>query len=272
MAAVSRDAVAALGACVADVLGAPPETVPPFEGPEPLARLSEWLTGRRIGLVRARDPERFGWPARWIAIREPWRPVVMFGSPPGLLLDPLAGRHGDAHGRILEALVLAPLDVRVPELGPLPDGGIVEALVIAPAAGAPVREVRSVLARPGGLDGDRYAAGRGTFSGNGRTGQDLTLIEAEAIEELGRGGPALLPTDARRNVVTRGIELDALIGRRFRIGGVECYGQRRAEPCLHLESLTAPGVLRGLVHRAGIRADILCEGVLSVGDAVVPLA
>lgn len=263
----------ALSACVAEVLGVSPEAVPLFEGPEPLARLSEWLAGRRLGLVRAGDPERFGWPARWIAIREPWRPVVMFGSPPGPVLDPLADGQDAARGRILEALVIAPLDVRVPELGPPPGSGIVEALVIAPAAAAPAREVRSVVARPGGLEGDRYAASRGTFSGNGRTGQDLTLVDVEAIEELARrDGIALRPADARRNVVTRGIELDGLIGRRFRIGPVECYGQRRAEPCLHLESLTTPGVLRGLVHRAGIRADILGEGVISVGDPVESLA
>jgi MOSC domain-containing protein YiiM len=70
-------------------------------------------------------------------------------------------------------------------------------------------------------------------------------------------GVELLPIEARRNLLVRGIALDDLIGRRFRVGEVECYGQRRCEPCSHLEGLTRPGVLRGLVHRGGLRADIL---------------
>ena len=113
-----------------------------------------------------------------------------------------------------------------------------------------------------GLEGDRYAEGRGTFSGRGR-GYELTLVEAEALEDV-----KLSWEDARRNIVTRGIELNALVGRRFTIGSVECIGRRLAEPCSHLEKLTRPGIMRPLVHRAGLRADILVGGTISVGDAV----
>ena len=108
-----------------------------------------------------------------------------------------------------------------------------------------------------GLSGDRYAAKAGTFTpaGGSGSGYDLTLIEAEALDELELPGVGHLAyAEARRNVVTRGIDLNALVGRRFRIGDVECIGQRLCEPCAHLERLTTKGVLRGLIHRGGLRA------------------
>ncbi len=70
----------------------------------------------------------------------------------------------------------------------------------------------------------------------------------------------------------RGMALDDLIGRRFRVGEVECFGQRRCEPCAHLERLTRSGVLRGLVHRGGLRADVLSGGGIRTGDRVEALA
>ncbi len=85
-------------------------------------------------------------------------------------------------------------------------------------------------------------------------------------------GVELAPVEARRNLVVRGIALDDLIGRRFRVGEVECFGQRRCEPCAHLERLTRPGVLRGLVHRGGLRADVLSGGGIRTGDRVEALA
>jgi MOSC domain-containing protein YiiM len=125
-----------------------------------------------------------------------------------------------------------------------------------------------------GLEGDRYCDGRGTFSNAHARGHDLTLIEAEALDELVLPAGRLAPEEARRNVVTHGIDLNALVGRRFRVGDVECLGQRLCEPCAHLERLTRPGTLRGLVHRGGLRADALTDGVVRVGDPVVaaPLA
>ena len=106
--------------------------------------------------------------------------------------------------------------------------------------------------------------GEGTFSNPYSRGHDLTLIEAEVVDDLG-----LAPEVPRRNVVTRGIDLNALVGRRFRVGEVECEGQRLCEPCAHLQRLTDPGLLRPLVHRGGLRADIVSGGVIRVGDVVV---
>ena len=83
------------------------------------------------------------------------------------------------------------------------------------------------------------------------------------LDELG------LPwEDARRNIVTRGVSLNGLVGREFTIGDVVCIGRRLAEPCAHLERVSRPGLLRPLVHRAGLRADILEGGTISVGDQV----
>ena len=136
---------------------------------------------------------------------------------------------------------------------------------LAPDAEKPLVAVDSVRAVAGrGLEGDRYFHGRGTFSGRGR-GYQLTLVEEQALEEVD------LPwEDARRNVVTRGIALNTLVGRRFTVGTAECIGRRLAEPCSHLERLTRPGIIRPLVHRAGLRADILRDGQITLGDGVVP--
>ena len=131
-----------------------------------------------------------------------------------------------------------------------------------------MRSVSSAEAVEGrGLLGDRYERQAGTFSNPGGRGYDLTLVEAEALEELSAKGIELAPAEARRNLVVRDIALDDLIGRRFRVGEVECLGQRRCEPCSHLDRLTRPGVVRGLVHRRGLRADILSGGRIRSGGS-----
>jgi MOSC domain-containing protein YiiM len=113
-----------------------------------------------------------------------------------------------------------------------------------------------------GIVGDRY--------GNTR---DLTLIEAEALEGLlADTGIELSAAESRRQVLTRGIRLNDLVGERFAVGGVECVGQEWCEPCSHLQSVTRPGVLSGLVHRGGLRADIVSGGRIAVGDTVTPLS
>jgi MOSC domain-containing protein YiiM len=123
-----------------------------------------------------------------------------------------------------------------------------------------------------GLEGDRYFAGTGFFYRDGKLGQDITLVEAEALEALANEtGIVLSYTDARRNIVTRGIRLNDLVGKRFRIGDVECFGQRLCPPCAHLQELTEPGVLRGLVHRGGLRADIVGGGEIALGSVVAAL-
>jgi MOSC domain-containing protein YiiM len=148
--------------------------------------------------------------------------------------------------------------------------GVVEAIYITAEAGGraePVEEAQAVAGR--GLDGDRYFAAEGTFSDHGGTGREVTLIEAEALEGLAReNGIELGPGESRRNVVTRGVSLNDLVGKRFRVGDVECVGRRLAEPCTHLEQLTQPGVLKGLVHHGGLRADIVRGGAIAVGAPI----
>ena len=146
--------------------------------------------------------------------------------------------------------------------------GIVEAIYIAPVATGPLNAVRQVNAVAGhGLEGDRYFNKTGTFSPKDVPDRQLTLIESEAIEGLARDNSIVLPAgEARRNIVTRGVALNHLVGREFRVGEVVLRGTRLCEPCAHLESLTKRGVLAGLIHRGGLRAEIIVGGTITVGD------
>ena len=118
--------------------------------------------------------------------------------------------------------------------------------------------VQAVEVTEDGMRGDRYFGER-----------NLTLIEAEAIESFVREtGIELTAAESRRQVLTRGIRLNDLVGRRFLVGEVECVGEEWCEPCSHLQGLTRPGVMRGMVHRAGLLADIVSGGRIAVGDAV----
>jgi MOSC domain-containing protein YiiM len=154
--------------------------------------------------------------------------------------------------------------------------GVVEGIYITSAPHESVRGVERAHGIAGrGLEGDRYFRGEGdgTFYEPEKPGQDLTLIEAEAIEGLERdSGIELAPGDVRRNVVTRGIALNDLVGKRFLVGDVECFGQRLCDPCSHLERSTRPGVLKGLANRGGLRADIVRGGWIAVGAPVRELA
>ncbi len=150
--------------------------------------------------------------------------------------------------------------------------GRVTAIAVAAAAAAEMEAVpEATLIAGRGVAGDRYAAGAGTFSSTPGTGRDLTLVAQEALDELAAAGVSIGPLDARRNVITTGIDLDSLIGRRFRIGDVECSGARECVPCAHLERMTTPGVLRGLARSGGLRADVLGDGRIAVGDEIVPI-
>lgn len=123
-----------------------------------------------------------------------------------------------------------------------------------------------------GLEGDRYAARTGTWSPDPPADRDITLIEAEVLEDLAAtDGIVLAAGESRRNVTTRGIRLNELVGRRFRVGEVECEGTRLCEPCQHLTDFLGKPILRPLVHRAGLRAKILTSGEISVGAAVIAL-
>ncbi|MFZ3339318.1 MAG: MOSC domain-containing protein [Terriglobales bacterium] len=147
--------------------------------------------------------------------------------------------------------------------------GIVEAIYIATAATAATKAVDAALAIPGvGLEGDRYALKQGTFY-KPEPDYELTLIEAEAIEALRRDYDIELSGgDARRNIVTRGVALNHLVGREFTIGKVSIRGIRLCEPCEHLQKLTGKPLIKGLLHRGGLRAQILSEGTIHAGDTV----
>ena len=134
----------------------------------------------------------------------------------------------------------------------------VEAITIgASDALAPVESVEAVAGY--GLEGDRhYRAG-----GHRNPGGALTLIEAEVLEDVSLSGP-----ESRRQVVVRGVRLNDLVGKRFFVGEIECEGIELCEPCLHLQSLTRPGILRDLLHRGGLNADLVSSGTISVGDTI----
>lgn len=140
--------------------------------------------------------------------------------------------------------------------------GTVVAISITPKSGEPtvsVQEVRALVGR--GLEGDRYC--------DTKPDAQVTLIAAEAIDAMVQEeGYPLAYGDARRNIVTRDVPLNDLVGREFKVGDVSMRGVRLSEPCAHLAGLTDDRVLRGLVHRAGLKAEILNDGVIRVGDAV----
>ena len=147
--------------------------------------------------------------------------------------------------------------------------GTVISINIAPEAEAPMQSVSAVRAVPGqGLEGDRYFDHKGTFS-KPQPDRELTLIEAEAIEALRSEFQVDFGLSAsRRNIVTRGVPLNHLVDKEFWIGDVKARGLRLCEPCAHLQRLSHPKVLPGLVHRGGLRAQILTEGMIRVGEVV----
>ena len=150
-------------------------------------------------------------------------------------------------------------------------GGRVEAIHLTSEASGPMRSLTRVRAIAGvGLEGDRYALGIGHYSDSPAPDRQVTLIAAEEIERLAvEHGIALEPGESRRNLTTRGIDLNALVGRRFRIGQVECEGTRLCEPCLYVADLLAQPLLQHKVHRAGLRARILTDGVIELGAEIV---
>ncbi len=150
------------------------------------------------------------------------------------------------------------------------DAGTVIAIAIAPAGAEPPTPVASIRAVAGqGLAGDRYAEGRGTFSEKPGTGRQVTLIEAEAIEAASAElGQTLESPELRRNIVTRGIALNDLVGKEFQVGPVRLVGRRLCKPCK--VACPDPAVKEAFAGRGGLRADILEDGEITVGDAVTP--
>jgi hypothetical protein len=277
-------------ACLASVLEVPVTELPLPDDDltHALGAWRTWLAEHGSGLVPIADPGRFQWPGWWIAVVEhaagagegprtgPSQAAVLaFGTPPGVVLSPqapaLLGR-ATADLRISEAYAVASLDPVLRAAPAAPDlHGSVEGLAIAPTAEAPMQLLERARAGAGsGLVGDRYAAGAGTFSSRAgrRPGYDLTLIAAEVLDEMTAAGQALDFAGSRRNILTRGVDVNALVGRTFRIGDVVCEGRRLCEPCSHLERLSGPAILRPLIHRGGLRADILTDGEIRLGAPI----
>ena len=150
--------------------------------------------------------------------------------------------------------------------------GTVDSIHIAPAASEPTVSVEQAHAVPGkGLEGDRYFKREGTYSDRHGPDREITLIEIETIQALERDYKyELSPGDARRNIVTRNVPLNHLVGREFQVGEVTLRGIRLNEPCNHLAGLTDDKVKQGLVHRGGLRAQILTEGTIQPGDEIRP--
>jgi len=151
--------------------------------------------------------------------------------------------------------------------------GSVVTLHVAPTGGAPMQRVDQVEAVSGrGVQGDRYFLDLGTYSNRAGTGRHLTLIESEALGALKTEyAIEIEPHQARRNIVTRGVALNHFVGREFTVGSVRLRGMRLCEPCAHLERLSVSGILRGLIHRGGLRADILTSGPIRIGDDIAML-
>jgi MOSC domain-containing protein YiiM len=147
--------------------------------------------------------------------------------------------------------------------------GEVVAIFVAPAMGAPMREIDEASAVAGaGLEGDRYRDGAG-FDTPIPGPRQLTLIEEETLDYLAaEHGIEFAPHECRRNLTTRGVRLNDLVGKRFMIGEVLCEGIRLCPPCNRLEELTGKPVLAPLVDRGGLRVDILNDGLIRRGDAI----
>lgn len=268
-------------ACLASVTEVPVAELPlpAADLPEALGAWRTWLAERGSGLVPIADPTRFQWAGWWIAVVQlpdgSEVAALAFGTPPGIVLspqDPALLGLATADLPITQAHAVASLD---PVLRPTTAApalhGTVEGLAIAPAAEAGMQVVDAAQALAGrGLDGDRYAAGAGTFSprADRRPGYDLTLVAAEVLDELAAAGVAVDFAATRRNVLTRGIDVNALVGRTFRIGDVLCEGRRLCEPCVHLDRLSGPGLIRPFIHRGGLRADVLSDGEIRPGAAI----
>lgn len=148
--------------------------------------------------------------------------------------------------------------------------GKIVSIFVANNAGMPMESRDEVIATPKrGIEGDRYAVGKGEWSKHPGEGREITLVEMEALEalELEKKVP-LKPAETRRNLVTRGVPLNHLVGKEFQVGEVRLMGIRLCEPCQYLENLTTKGVLTGLIHRGGLRANVLSGGMIRVGDSV----
>lgn len=148
--------------------------------------------------------------------------------------------------------------------------GSVVSIHVAAEAGQTLQPVAAARAVPGrGLEGDRYFAKQGTFSAKPGAGRDVTLIELEAIEALARDYKITVEAgQTRRNIITRGVALNHLVGREFMVGEVRLRGCRLCDPCGYLAEKTSKAVSDGLIHRGGLRCDVVTAGTIRTGDSI----
>jgi MOSC domain-containing protein YiiM len=150
--------------------------------------------------------------------------------------------------------------------------GQIVGIYVAPVKDAAVMGYQKVSLRAGkGIEGDRYFSntGKNRSSHQGQPDWEITLIEAEVIEAFNqRSGTQFHHSDFRRNLVTRDIRLNDLVGSDFQIGGVSFYGVQLCEPCAKLQRRLGVRILPDLVNKGGLRAQIRSTGVISVGESI----
>jgi MOSC domain-containing protein YiiM len=150
--------------------------------------------------------------------------------------------------------------------------GRLVAIYTTAVAGAPMDAHQERRAIAGvGLEGDRYASKVGAFSDREGRGREVTLIAREAIGAATGEGVSLGEDETRRNLVTEGVDLDGLVGKTFTVGDALLVGVRDCPPCAHLEELTRPGVRAALAGRGGLRADVVRDGTVRIGDEIVEI-
>ena len=150
--------------------------------------------------------------------------------------------------------------------------GVLLHLHVAPAASAPMRALTEARLVPGvGIEGDRYATRRGTYSDRHNVDREVTLIEFETLQALARDHAIeLAPREHRRNLTTRGVPLNHLVGRTFRVGDCVLHGERLNVPCLYLENLLGKKVFKPLLNRSGLNCRIERGGTIRPGAAIEP--
>jgi MOSC domain-containing protein YiiM len=160
----------------------------------------------------------------------------------------------------------------VAELGSLAHNmPFVAEILVAETPSSPMSSRSEVRAVPGkGIEGDRYFMGIGTFSTHPqKPDYEITFIEKEKIKAFAKdSGLPFTSAHARRNIVTEGVDLNALAGKEFQVGEIRFRGIRLCEPCAYLAKISFPESLKGLVHKGGLRAQILSEGIVRVGDVI----
>jgi MOSC domain-containing protein YiiM len=151
--------------------------------------------------------------------------------------------------------------------------GRLEHVHVTGAASEPMRELAEATLVAGvGIDGDRYATRRGTYSARHHIDRQVTLIEAEVLDALVRDHDLrVAPHEHRRNLTTRGVPVAHLVGRYFRVGGCVLYGGRLNVPCRYLEQLLERPVFRPLIHRSGLNGRIVLGGTIRPGDPITPV-